>query len=309
MGSQDRMTLTVEGGTLQQLGQDQGPAGLAYATPQGRLTEEADKFIRAALGDSRALAAYLSLSDDPEALAYWDLANYITVRKLGYNDHGRVHAWVTGAASLVILKLLQQGGITPDLVEQGYGTQEDAQVVVLLGTMLHDIGNLVHRQRHELSSLLLAKPILERILAPIYPDASQRARMLGFALHCVACHDLDPAPLTVEAGVTAVADGTDITKGRGRKAFALGTTDIHSVSALAVDQVIISKGSDRPVQIEVHMNNSAGIFQVEETLATKVIPSPLAPYVALLATTQLSEGGEQRIIERVELRGTQFVRA
>lgn len=282
-------------------------ADVQYTTPRAKLVFEADLAVRADLAPfPRALAAYEALAHDVEARANWDMANYMTVRKLGYNDHGRVHAWVTGAASLAILELLVGAGVKPDIMESGVGDLDDAYLVVLLGTMLHDIGNQVHRHNHEEFAVMLALPILDRILTPIYPEVDHRVKVRSFILHSIYCHDLNPAPLTLEGGITAVADGTDITKGRGRKAFLLGSVDIHSISALAVEQVSISRGQDRPVEIAVTMNNSAGIFQVEETLARKVIASPLHQYVAVTARTLEGEG-DQRIVEQVSLVDGRFV--
>jgi uncharacterized protein len=286
-----------------------GTNGVEFATPRAKLIEEADHAIRRDLIEfPKTLAAYDALSHDLEALANWDMANYITVRKLGYNDHGRVHAWVTGAASLAILELLLENGVRGDVLESGTGDVDDTYLVVLIGTMLHDIGNQVHRNAHEAFGVTLAMPILERLLTPIYTDVSLRTKIRGFILHSINCHDLNPAPLTLEGGITAVADGTDITKGRGRKAFALGKIDIHSVGALAVDQVVIARGTDKPIEINVSMNNSAGIFQVEETLAKKVINSPIAKYVNLTATTENGSEQDHRIVHQVKLEGKGFVK-
>lgn len=281
---------------------------IEFATPRVKLLQEADLAIRADLDMyPKTLAAYNALSHDEEALANWDMANYITVRKLGYNDHGRVHAWVTGAASLAILELLVAAGVKPDVIESGAGDLDDTYVVVLMGTMLHDIGNQVHRVGHEAHGVTLALPILDRVLSPIYPDVTQRTKLRAFILHSIDCHDLNPPPLTLEGGVTAVADGTDITKGRGRKAFARGSVDIHSISALAVEQVTISRGLEKPVEISVSMNNSAGIFQVEETLARKVIRTPLEPYVSVTAITDASSDHDVRIVSKVALEDGRFV--
>lgn len=307
---EEKLIVTVAGGTLQDVEQQRpgtpNERAVEFATPRAKLIEEADRAIRRDLAPHpKALCAYDALSRDPEALACWDMANYITMRKLGYNDHGRVHAWVTGAASMAILELLVAGGVKPDLVESGLGDLDDAYLAVILGTMLHDIGNGVQRVQHEAHGVHLARPIIDRILAPIYPDAFKRTKVRSFMLHCINCHDLNPAPLTIEGGVTAVADGIDITKGRGRKAFALGSVDIHSISALAVDTVTISRGQERPVRIDVTMNNSGGIFQVEEILAPKVVRSPLARFVSLRA--HMRDGDEERILNRVRLEGDHFV--
>jgi len=272
------------------------------ASSTAKLYQEADQAIRKSLADfPRALKAYELLVADPEARSSWDMANYITMHKLGYNDHGRVHAILTGAAAVAILRLLVEAGVKTDTEKSGSGDLEDAYVVTLLGTMLHDIGNQVHRVHHEAFGVNLAVPILNRVLTEVYEDAAQRVRLRALMLHSIFSHDLDPEPLTIEAGVTAVADGTDITKGRGRKAFALGSIDIHSISALAVDEVAILRGDEVPVEIRVKMNNAAGIFQVEETLTKKVVNSPIRDYVTVVATTHPDGPHDQRIIHRVRL--------
>jgi len=310
-----KFTLSVSDGTVQDVegrhpeGAEKGTVPkrmVEFTTPRAKLIDEAHRAISADLaGYPRARAAYEALRGDPEALAHWDMANYVTMRKLGYNDHGRVHAFITGAASMAITELLLEAGVRPDILESGVGDVDDVFLAVILGTMLHDIGNQVHRVAHEAHGVALALPILDRIMGPLYPDAFKRTKVRSFILGAIDCHDLNPPPLTLEGGITAVADGTDITKGRGRKAFALGSVDIHSISALAVDQVVIERGRDKPVLISVTMNNSGGIFQVEEVLAPKVIRTPMHRYVELRATTR-PEGDEQ-ILSRVRLDGDHFV--
>ncbi len=311
VGAKHKFTLSVSGGKVQDVqGRSQSGADAArvaeFTTPRAKLIAEANAAIRADLQElPRALAAYEALRNDPEALAHWDMANYVTMRKLGYNDHGRVHAFITGAASLAITELLLGAGVKGDIMESGVGDADDMFLAVILGTMLHDIGNQIHRVGHEAHGVALALPILDRILGTIYPDPFKRTKVRAFILASINCHDLNPAPLTIEGGITAVADGTDITKGRGRKAFAMGSVDIHSISALAVDQVVIERGRDKPVLINVTMNNSGGIFQVEEVLAPKVIRTPLRPFVELRATTRPE--GEEQILSRVRLDGDHFV--
>ena len=43
---------------------------------------------------------------------------------------------------------------------------------------------------------------------------------------------------------------------------------IHALSAAAIDEVVIEGGEERPVRVEIRMNNSAGIFQVDDLLAS-----------------------------------------
>jgi metal-dependent HD superfamily phosphatase/phosphodiesterase len=218
------------------------------------------------------------------------------------------HAVITAGNAIRIFDLLTSAGVMTDVVESGAGDWDDACLVTAVATLLHDIGNQVHRKYHEMMGISLARNILDRLMPEIYPDLEQRIHLRGFMLHAILSHDFDPPPLTIEAGITAVADGTDITKGRGRKAFDLGKADIHSVSALAIDAVHIGKGDQYPVEITVLMNNSAGIFQIEDTLTRKVVHGPLAKWITVTATTQPADSPhDARIIEKLTLRHGVFV--
>ena len=258
----------------------------------------------------KAQAFWQTLLDDTEAQANWDMANYMAVNKLGYNDHGRTHAIVAGANAVRIFDLLVESGVKPDVALSGAGDVDDACLVTASAALLHDIGNQLHRQHHELLGVGLAQSLLDRLMPAVYPDVEQRIELRAFILHAILSHDFDPPPLTFEAGVVGVADGTDVTKGRGRKAFDLGKIDIHSVSALAIDEVHIGHGQDVPVEITVVMNNSAGIFQIEETLTRKVVHGPLAKWITVTAVTRPADSpNDARIIERLTLRNGVFVTA
>ena len=67
-----------------------------------------------------------------------------------------------------------------------------------------------------------------------------------------------------------VADALDMEHGRSRVPFEAGRPNIHSLSAAAIDDVHITAGRERPVRVEIDMNNSSGLFQVDELLATKL---------------------------------------
>ena len=249
-----------------------------------------------------------SLVNDPEARANWDMADYMAVNKLSYNDHGMTHALIVGANAIRIFDLLVSAGVVPDVVSSGAGDVDDACLVTATATLLHDIGNQIHRKYHEMMGAVLARGILDRLMPEIYPDIEQRVELRAFILHAILSHDFDPPPLTFEAGVTAVADGTDVTKGRGRKAFDLGKVDIHSVSALAIDEVHIAAGEEHPVEITIVMNNSAGIFQIEDTLTKKVVNGPLAKWITVTAVTRPADSPlDARIIERLTLKNGVFV--
>jgi metal-dependent HD superfamily phosphatase/phosphodiesterase len=255
----------------------------------------------------KAYDVWRMLINDPECQINWDMADYLTVHKLGYNDHGMTHAMIVGANAVRIFDLLVTAGVQPDIVKAGIGENDDACVAVVAGALLHDIGNQVHRDWHPHMGVSLALPILNRILQEIYPNLTQQLEIRAFILHAIISHDFNPNPLTFEAGLVSIADGSDITKGRGRKAFSLGKIDIHSISALAIDTVEIRGCDEFPVEILVTMNNSAGLFQIEDTLTKKIVRGPLSKYITVTAITKENRsGGEERIIERLRLQDGSF---
>ncbi len=247
----------------------------------------------------RASKMWDLLATDAEVRANWDMADYLTVAKMSYNDHGEVHARLVAANAVLIYDLLLQARLVPDVVRSGAGDEDDACAVIVAASLLHDIGNQVNRMGHELAGMVLAVPILDRLMPQVYADVERRVELRSFILHAIHSHDLIPPPLTFEGALVALADGTDVTRGRGRTAFELGKVDIHSVSALAIDSVAIAKGETRPVEITITLNNSAGIFQIEDTLTRRLRNSPLSPHVVVIACTRTDTEQDSRIIQRL----------
>jgi metal-dependent HD superfamily phosphatase/phosphodiesterase len=100
--------------------------------------------------------------------------------------------------------------------------------------------------------------------------------------------------LTLEAGIVRVADALDMAKGRSRIPFERGRVSIHALSAAAIDNVRITDGTERPVLIEIQMNNSAGLYQVDELLKAKLRGTGLEPYVEVVA--RIDTEAEKRLV-------------
>lgn len=237
------------------------------------------------------------IAGDVELQTLWRCANVNAVERAHITDHGPVHIRIVANIALKLLRLLVAGGVAPNVVTDHGLTAEDAEVVVVLATALHDVGIAVHRDDHETFSVALADRLVWRFLEGIYPP-TEATVMAAEVLHAVAAHRREQRTLTIEAGVVKVADALDMTEGRSRIPFQAGQMDIHAVSAQAVDFVHLRKGEKRPVRLEVVLNNSAGIFQVDELLRGKLHHSSLAPYVEVVARV----GGEteKRIVTLYE---------
>ena len=70
--------------------------------------------------------------------------------------------------------------------------------------------------------------------------------------------------------------------------------NIHSLSAAAIDAVSIEPGEDRAVRIEIAMNNSSGLFQVDELLATKLRGSGIEEHLEVVASIEAEH--EKRLV-------------
>ncbi len=222
---------------------------------------------------------------DEELYALWEVMNVNAVQRMGMSDHGPVHFQIVANISLKLLRQLLDRGIVPNIVSDFGMTNQEAEVIVVLGSLLHDLGMSIHRINHEEYSLFVSQPIIDRLLDGLYPVRS-RTIIRSEVLHGIISHRSDGRPLTLEAGVVRVGDALDMTKGRSRIPFESGKVNIHSLSAASIEQVEITSGEEKPIHINVRMSNSAGIFQLDELLKEKLHGSGLERYVEVEATIE-----------------------
>jgi uncharacterized protein len=232
---------------------------------------------------------------DAELQQIWKCANVNAVDRGHISDHGEVHVRIAANAALRILRLLVEGGVEPSIVKDHKLSPDDAEVVVVLASCLHDTGISIHRDDHEKYSLVIAYPKARQLLAGIY-DEPALTIVVSETLHAVAAHDAEQRCLSIEAGVVKVADATDMTEGRSRIPFEAGEVNIHSVSAQAIRDVKIEKGAERPVRISVTLANSAGIFQLDNLLKDKLRHSSIVHLVEVEARME-GEQTERRLFE------------
>ncbi|HOU24186.1 MAG TPA: HD domain-containing protein [Anaerolineae bacterium] len=230
-----------------------------------------------------------------ELQTLWRVCNVTAVDRLHMSDHGPVHVHIIANIALKLLRLLMDKGIEPNVVRD-YGLRsDDAEVIVVLAALLHDVGMSIHREDHERYSLFVAEPIIKELLMGLY-NIPERTVLLSEVLHAIIAHRAGGHPLTLEAGIVRVADALDMAKGRSRIPFEAGEFNIHSVSAAAIESLAIQAGESKPVKLRVRMNNSAGIFQLDDLLRDKLSGSGLEPYVEVEAFV---EGQEKKLVDAI----------
>jgi uncharacterized protein len=254
--------------------------------------------VHAPTRGNRKLEHFLdAVNADERVRAWWYMAQ-INSERLGMSDHSWVHVQVVLNIALRLLRLLVKGGIEPAMVSDHRMKDRDAEVVVAGGALLHDVGMSVHRTDHEAYSLFLVQERLQSLLVNAYRDP-ERTVVISEILHAIIGHRRRGEPYTLEAGVVRVADALDMAEGRSRIPVEDGQYGIHALSAAAIDEVRIESGTERAVRIEIEMNNSAGIFQVDDLLATKLRGTPLEGHVEVIA--QVSGETEKRLLPSFRL--------
>src|SRR5918999_335952 len=249
--------------------------------------------IRAPTRGNRKLEALFEAANGDEQLKAWWHVAHVNATRLGMSDHSWVHIQIVVNIALRLFRLLNRRGVEPDLVTD-YGMRaQDAEVVIAAGALLHDTGMSIHRTDHEAYSLFLAAHKLGALLEDVYEEP-ERSIVASEALHAIIGHRRRGEPITLEAGVVRVADALDMAKGRSRVPFESGRTNIHSLSAAAIDDVQIDPGDERAVRVEIAINNSSGIFQVDELLATKLRGSGLEDHIEV--TARIDSEHEKRLV-------------
>jgi metal-dependent HD superfamily phosphatase/phosphodiesterase len=145
------------------------------------------------------------VNDDDELYSLWQVANVNAVQRLGMSDPGPVHVQIVTNIALRLLRLLIDQGVQPNTVVNYNLSIEDAEIVVVLASLIHDIGMSIHRIDHEQHSLILAGSKIKELLDRIY-DVPTTTILSSEMLHAIISHRSGGKPLTLEAGIIRVAD-------------------------------------------------------------------------------------------------------
>lgn len=219
-----------------------------------------------------------------ELKTLWKIVNVNAMDRLAMSDHGPIHVQIVANSSLRIARILVKNDIRLSVCT-GYDLDtEYGELVVVLAGLLHDLGMSINRKGHEEYSLFLTNALLKELLD--FLPADERTIITSEVLHAIISHRSDGKPITLEAGILRVADALDMTAGRSRIPFSKGGVNIYSLSNQAIEKVTIEEGIAKPIEITITLNNSAGMFQIDELLKGKLKGSGLEAYIGVKATLE-----------------------
>lgn len=254
---------------------------------KSRREKELDRELIARAGEGKLGTIVQHLVKDTLIGSIQNYANVVAIQRLGYNDHGPVHARIVTLNCMRLFELLVAGGVDPSLVVEEMGTHEDSLIAVTIAAFLHDVGMSVTRDQHESHSLLIADRFILEALRKVYRDEGRIYMLRSLIYEAIVGHMGHVRVNSVEAGIVMIGDGADATKGRALVPTLIARNpmlgDIHRFSASAIDSVDIKPGRRKPVRIDVYMTSSAGLFQVEEVLIGKAKASPIMNYLEIAA--------------------------
>ena len=256
--------------------------------------------------NSKLKAVMERVKENKKLKTYWRCANVMAIERMGYTDHGPTHVKIVANLSLKLLRILvEKNFITPSIVENYDMKNDDAEVVVVLGSIFHDLGMIIHRNNHAKYSAFLAMEFFDKVLSPTYSE-EEKAIITSEVLHTIVTHEEPPINkpckiLTKEAGIVGIADALDMEAGRARIPFQSGKVDIHAVSALSIEKVEIevAENGSKPINIKIKMSNSAGVFQIDELLKPRIANSGLEQFFHVIA--EITGEKETRIIDKFEI--------
>jgi uncharacterized protein len=236
-----------------------------------------------------------NVNQNEELLTLWNVVNTNAMERLSYSDHGIVHFQIVANIGLKFARMLKKHGVVMSIQKDFELSYEHAELVIFLASILHDTGMSVNRDGHEEYSLFLANTLMREMLT--FLPIRERTIVISETLHAIINHRDDGRPKTIEAGIVRVADALDMAEGRSRIPYQRGDMNIHSLSSIAINKVTISDGTQKPIKVVIDMNNSAGIFQVDDLLKSKVKGSGIEKYIDIEAVIESET--EKKLITRV----------
>jgi metal-dependent HD superfamily phosphatase/phosphodiesterase len=121
-------------------------------------------------GNKKLSKLVSNINKNKTLLTLLKMSNINAIDRLGYNDHGPTHVRIVANHGLKMLRILIKRGVQPNIVKNYNMKNEDAEVIVTLASVLHDIGHAIHRENHEMLSIVVALSLIDSLLGGIYNE-------------------------------------------------------------------------------------------------------------------------------------------
>lgn len=202
-----------------------------------------------------------SLLNDEEILRYINAADK-HLEALGYTEHGIRHASYVAKTAGEILRKLEYD-------------ERICRIAEFAG-LLHDIGNIINRDKHALTGAILAQNLLLKKGLPI-EDALEVAMAIGNH------HEEEGSPVSPSAAALIIADKSDVHRERVRKRHDI-RNDIHdrvNYSAKFSKVIVYPRRKKITFDIEIDTKISPVFEYFEIFMGRMLIASKASKYLGL----------------------------
>ncbi len=189
------------------------------------------------------------LKRDPEVIALLQRANEF-MRTLGYTEHGQRHAGLVGhIAENVLLRL---------------GHPERHGQLAHIAGLLHDLGNVVHREHHAQSGALIAYSILSRL--------RMATEEMALVMNAIGNHEEERGTaITPVSAAIIIADKADVHRSRVQNPD-MATFDIHDrVNYATTRSFVRVRPDERIISLELEIDtNFATVIEYFEIFLSRM---------------------------------------
>lgn len=197
---------------------------------------------------------YESLIADDEVREMIAAADAL-MRAIGYTEHGMRHASIVAANAAMILEHL------------GRYDERQAEMAKIAG-LLHDIGNLISRSNHPITSAVLAYDLLRSRGMPIR-EVTQVAAAIG-------SHDEegDVEPTSDIGAAVVIGDKADVARERVRNPH-MAAFDIHDrINYAARDTTLEVSPETKTISLELTIDTEIGsVMEYFEIFLSRMVVS------------------------------------
>ncbi len=190
------------------------------------------------------------LIEDEELQEMQDYANNVSIKRLGYNDHGPVHMHDLGMM---------------------IGRQGHEEMSVILAKPIVERA-LMEVFPHDLHRRVVIRSVVIEAIIGHMASRKIHSTEAGIILIADGC-DMTKGRARIPLSINTMPK----------------VGDIHKYSANAINRIRIQHGERKPIKISVEMSADVGFFQVEEVLITKIDSSPAKQFVELYAGVEGQE--------------------
>lgn len=252
--------------------------------------------IHVPVKENKLLSACVDMiNQNEEIYTLWKIINVNAIERLGMSDHGVVHFQIVANIALRLSRILKKHKVNFSVEKDFQLSYQHAELIIFLASIMHDLGMSISREGHEEFSLFLANNILKNTLD--FLQIEEKTIIISEVLHAIISHRKGGKPATLEAGIVRVSDALDMGEGRSRIPYITGNIGIYSISDTAINSVEIKEGIHKPIRINIEMNNSAGIFQVDELLKGKIKGSGIDKFIEVKA--YIKNKNEKKLIKEL----------